>query len=322
MLFGPNGLFKGAVAIGNDNLAGHKNKGSMMNGAILEAVAMLGKYELGQGIENEESLKLGFKKFVDIVQTGDGKDTDAFKFFKKASGEGVNIHLASNGLGLRLDGNRSLDLSFDNSDILDTERLENLFKHINSIIEGKGATIEDRLVHRFAQVDKDTGEFVRDNKGNIVLEDGITIGRAIFKTDADGTSYAYGSLGGGTLKLVIDSETQSGMSNEYVDIQQQMRDLRAKKQQIIENVQGRHLTKKEAQQLGAIESRLAGLENRGRELEDTGHLFRIGDRERNIFSQYLINDDLYEAMEGNLGEAAEKVVARTNEVARSLDKAT
>ena len=322
MLFGPNGLFKGAVAIGNDNLAGHKNKGSMMNGAILEAVAMLGKYELGQGIENEESLKLGFKKFVDIIQTGDGKDTDAFKFFKKASGEGVGIHLASNGLGLRLDGNRSLDLSFDNSDILDTERLENLFKHINSIIEGKGATIEDRLVHRFAKVDKDTGEFVRDNKGNIVLEDGITIGRAIFKTDADGTSYAYGSLGGGTLKLVIDSETQSGMSNEYVDIQQQMRDLRAKKQQIIENVQGRHLTKKEAQQLGAIESRLAGLENRGRELEDTGHLFRVGDRERNIFSQYLINDDLYEAMEGNLGEAAEKVVSRTNEVARSLDKVT
>ena len=61
MIFGKGGLFEGFVAIGNDNLAGHKNKGSIMTGAVNEAVQMLGKWADGSGIEDDKTYQKGYE---------------------------------------------------------------------------------------------------------------------------------------------------------------------------------------------------------------------------------------------------------------------
>ena len=301
MIFGKHGLFKGFVAIGNDNLSGHKNKGSMMTGAINDAILMLGKYDSGLGVENEEALKHGFKRFVELVNAGEKDNKDIYKFFKDANGKGVSLELGENGIGLRLSGNRSLDLSYDNADIVDVASLEKLFERIDDIIGKKGAIEEDRLVHHLVQIDKDTGKIVRDATGKMVREEGKTLGRAVFQ-EIDGVKVAYGSAGAGGMKLVNDSEVQSGMTSEYVEVKQQIRDMRAYKQELLDTVQGRKLNGDELEIMAGINLKLEGLENRARELKETGHLYKLGDRERNIFSQYMLNDRIYEKMEENVGE--------------------
>jgi hypothetical protein len=315
MIFGKHGLFKGFVAIGNDNLAGHKNKGSMMTGAINDAILMLGKYDSGLGVENEEALKHGFKRFVELVNAGEGQDKDIYKFFKDANGKGISLELGENGIGLRLSGNRSLDLSYDNADIVDTASLEKLFERIDEIIAGKGAIEEDRLVHHLVKIDKDTGEVVRDATGKIVRDEGKTLGRAIFQ-EVDGVKVAYGSSGGAGMKIVNDSEVQSGMTSEYVEVKQQIRDMRAYKQELLDKVQGRKLNSDELEVMAGINLKLEGLENRARELKETGHLYKLGDRERNIFSQYMLNDRIYEKMEENVGED----IFESNSALKGLDR--
>ena len=315
MIFGKHGLFKGFVAIGNDNLSGHKNKGSMMTGAINDAILMLGKYDSGLGVENEEALKHGFKRFVELVNTGEGNDKDIYKFFKDANGKGINLELGENGIGLRLSGNRSLDLSYDNADIVDTASLEKLFERIDDIIAGKGAIEEDRLVHHLVKMDKDTGKIVRDDAGEIVREEGKTLGRAIFQ-EIDGEKVAYGSAGGAGMKIVNDSEVQSGMTSEYVEVKQQIRDMKTYKQELLDKVQGRKLNSDELEVMAGINLKLEGLENRARELKETGHLYKLGDRERNIFSQYMLNDRIYEKMSENVGED----IFESNSALKGLDR--
>lgn len=318
LIFGKHGLFKGFVAIGNDNLEGHKNKGSMMTGALNEAILMLGKYDSGLGTENEEALKHGFKRFVELVNEGKDKDKDIYKFFKDGNGKGLKFELGEGGIGLRLAGNRSLNLSFDNADTVDVTALERLFERIDDIIVSKGAIEEDRLVHNFVKINKDTGEIVRDATGKIVREEGKTLGRAVFQ-EIDGVKVAYGSAGAAGMKIVNDSEVQSGMTDEYVEVKQQIRDMRAYKQELMDKVQGRKLNSEELEIMANINLKLEGLENRARELKDTGHLYKLGDRERNIFSQYMLNDRIYEKIEENLGEEADDIF-RANSAMRGLDR--
>ena len=315
LIFGKNGLFKGFVAIGNDNLAGHKNKGAMMTGAINEAILMLGKYDSGLGIENEEALKHGFKRFVEIVNAGEKDNKDIYKFFKDGSGKGIRFELGENGIGLRISGGRSLDLSYDNADIVDVSSLEKLFEKIDDIIAGKGAIEEDRLVHNLVKIDKDTGEIVRDATGKIVREDKKTLGRALFQ-EIDGVKVAYGSVGSANMKIVNDSEVQSGMTSEYVEVKQQIRDMKAYKQELLDKVQGRKLNSDELEVMAGINLKLEGLENRARELKETGHLYKLGDRERNIFSQYMLNDRIYEKVTENVGAD----VLESNSAMRGLDR--
>ena len=314
LIFGKNGLFKGFVAIGNDNLAGHKNKGSMMTGAINDAIAMLGKYEAG-GIENTDSLKLGFKRFAEIVNANEN-----FKFYKDSKGNGLNLYLGKDGIGLRLEGDRALKLGLNDADVVDAKALENLFIHIDEILANKGAIDEDRLVHRLAKIDDKTGGLVYDKEGHVVLEEGLTLGRALYTDTKKDGRIAYGSAGSAGMKLVNDSETQSGMTSEYVELKQQLRDMRAYKQQLLNTVQGRELNGDEIEIMAGINLKIEGLESRARDLKETGHLYKLGDRERNIFSQYMLNDRVYEKIEESIGNGINASVLTDNEAIRGLDR--
>ena len=320
LLFGDKGLFKGVLAIGNDNLAGHKNKGSMMTGLLNETIAMLGKYELGQGIENEKSWELGLKSFVKLVNQGTADDVDAYKFFKNAQGKGYNIS-AVNG-HLMLPGGQSLSLGLNDADVIDVSRVEAIVRKVDEIIANKGAAEEDRLVHRFAKVNKDTGEFIYKD-GVLQYEDKDTIGRAVFVEDKDGNKIAIGSLGSGTNKLPIESETQSGMSQEYIDVKQRLSDLKAHKQELLDNINGK-MTDAQYKDLTQTNFMIEGLEHRASELKTTGHLFEFGDRERNVLNQYRFNDTMWERMEKRVGIDGPRRIHEDffleNEAMRGLDK--
>ncbi len=312
MLFGKGGMFEGFVAIGNDNLLGHKNKGSMMTGAINEAIAMLGKYENG-GVENDESYKLGLKKFAEIVNQGTSEDADAYKFFKSSTGKGYNFEVV--GSGLMLEHHGGLKQGLSDADIVDSKRMESLFEHINDILISKGAGQEDQLVHMLDEVDKETGETVKKK----------TIGRMFYTVDENGNYTAQGGVGSAGMKLVKDSETQSGMSQEYVDVKKRIQELREDRETLMASLNGREMTSDELLEVTKMSDQIDMLEQKAADLNETGHLFRYGDRERNIFSQAMLNDDVYDIIEDSAGkDIAEggmgRRVLKDNEALRGIDR--
>lgn len=320
MLFGKGGIFEGFVAIGNDNLAGHKNKGSMMTGAVNEAIAMLGKYENG-GVESQESFKKGLERFVEIVNNGTAEDKDKFKFFKSTDGKGYEFEIVDGSLMLKGHGN--LGQGFDDADILDSKRLEDLFEYIDeTVLKPNGAKQEDRLVHYLDKLD-DNGNVVLDADGKTIKEK--TVGRLFYTTDEQGNKTVVGSIGSAGGKIVKDSETQSGMTQEYIDVKRKLQGLIDEREDLYSKVQGRNLNEFELEKMAIMNDQIDMLEQKARDLQETGHLYRVGDRERNIFSQAMLNDDTYSIIEGRVGKDIQtekgigtKVFAE-NEALRGLD---
>ena len=308
MIFGKGGLFEGFVAIGNDNLAGHKNKGSIMTGAVEEAVRMLGKWADGSGIEDDETYQKGLKLFRDLVNNGDPNDKNKnFQFFKNADGTGYKFKIVNGSLQLESGGN--LKEGLDDFDILDTDRLNNLLKHIDeTYLENKANVPKaDRLVHK-------------DKEGNIQY-----IGRMVY-TKVDGEDTMQGSSGWGFMKVVRDSETQSGLGGEYIKskedliaarkhLQKLEKDRRKLSRDIAKlDKQGKgHLVPDEKrfeligknQAIELVRDDIMKMENHIKDLELTGHQFKIGDRERNVLSQHTLDDIDYDYINNRLGQQIE-----------------
>ena len=294
MIFGKGGLFEGFVAIGNDNLAGHKNKGSIMTGAVGEAIAMLGKWTNG-GIEDSDSFNKGLELFKNIVNDSEGK----FNFYKSSNGTGYNFKIKNGSLVLDHGGNLKEGLS--EFDILDTKKLENLLIHIDEKYLNN-APIEDKLVHR-------------DEEGNISF-----LGRMIH-TQVNGEDTIFGSSGWGHMKIVIDSETQSGLGRDYtkaredlVNTKAQLKKLEKDRKKLMADIakadkKGIPIGDEAYSRLSAMNTNIEStkssieiLEGRVRDLETTGHLFRIGDRERNVLSQHTLTSIDYDFIEGRLND--------------------
>lgn len=309
MIFGKGGLFEGFVAIGNDNLAGHKNKGSIMSGAVGEAITLLGKWT-NNGIENADTFNLGLKKFEEIVNAN-----EKFKFYKNNDGTGYNFKI-KNG-SLMLDGGKNLKEGLSDFDILDTKRLEDLMVYIDETFL-KNAPLEDKLVHRNAD-------------GEIEY-----LGRMIH-TKVNGKDTMYGSSGWGTMKIVIDSETQSGLGRDYtkaredvVNAKSQLKQLEKDRKKLLRDIdkaekKGIPVGDEAYAQLSAINIKIDStkdsigiLEGNVRNLETTGHLFRIGDRERNVLSQHTLTSIDYDFIEGRLNNQEDKLM-RDNLVGSALD---
>ena len=303
MIFGKGGLFEGFVAIGNDNLAGHKNKGSIMTGAVEEAVRMLGKWADGSGVENDETYQKGLKLFRDLVNNGDPTDkTKNFQFFKNADGTGYKFKIVNG--SLQLESGENLKEGLDDFDILDSDRLNDLLKHIDeTYLENKANVPKaDRLVHK-------------DKEGNIQY-----IGRMVY-TKVDGEDTIQGSSGWAFMKVVRDSETQSGLGGDYIKskedliaakehLQKLERDRSQLSKDIAKADREGHLVPDEIRaKLSGMDSSIelvrgdiAQLEGRIKDLDSTGHQFKIGDRERNVLSQQTLDDIDYDYINNRLGQ--------------------
>jgi hypothetical protein len=283
MLFGKGGIFEGFVAVGNDNLLGHKNKGSMMTGAINDAVEMLGKY-LNNGIESVESRQKGLEEFVRLVNTNGEK----FKFFKDSKGTGYEFEIEDGSLMLKSHGGLKQGL-FD-ADIIDAERLGNLLEHIEKINRdnfGKEIPLLDRLVHE-------------DDEGKKI------IGRMVYSNDKH-----EGGAGSAGMKIVIESEKQSGMNAEFIEAKQQLQDAKIEKEKLNEIKATRNLTQKELEQAMILDNQIVALQNKVMDLTETGHLYEFGDRERSIMAQAIISKDVL--------DHADIEDLRSNEAIRGVD---
>jgi hypothetical protein len=304
VLFGEQGIFKGFVAIGNDNLLGHGNKGSMFGGAIDEAISMLGKYE-NNGVEDVHSRELGLKKFKEIVNSNED-----FKFFKDKNGVGYNFKIVDG--SLMLENGQELQQGLYDADVLDVKRAEALIEYINEeYLVKNGATKEDQLVHYLPKRDE-RNRIVLDENGEEIIEK--TIGRVLYAQDAEGKWYINGSVGTGSMKIVRDSEKQSGMNAEFVETKQKIQELKEKKAAMIESLKGRKMNEYELEAAMIIDGQIESLERRALDLSETGHLYEFGDRERNILSQAIINEDVLE--HAGLDDKA----SRANEAVRGMNK--
>ena len=297
MIFGKGGLFEGFVAIGNDNLAGHKNKGSIMTGAVEEAVRMLGKWADDSGIEDDKTYQKGLKLFEDLVN----KNED-FQFFKNADGTSYKFKIVNG--SLQLESGKNLKEDLDDFDILDSDRLNNLLKHIDeTYLENKANVPKaDRLVHK-------------DKDGNIQY-----IGRMVY-TKVDGEDTIQGSSGWAFMKIVRDSETQSGLGGDYIKskedliaarehLQKLEKDRRELSRDIAKADREGHLVPDEIRaklsgmdnSIELVKGDITQLEGRIKNLDSTGHQFKIGDRERNVLSQQTLDDVDYDYINNRLGQ--------------------
>lgn len=330
VLFGKGGIFEGFTDIANDNLLGHGNAGTTLLGSLNETVAMLGKYSSTNKKESQKSLELGFQKFVDIYnkETVDaqGNRVYANRFFKNAKGEGIGIELVNG--RLRLEGGRALDLSLENSDSVNYEALENLVREANDFLVQKGATKEDRLIHKLKQVDEGDRYvfYVDEDEGKEYF------GRMIYGK-RDGKDIVEGSIGSLYKKIVLDPETQSSMPQEYFDTK--MEYMKAKAQKI--NLERRYEDlQKEYKKTGSVNqeeykyvqeellkvnSDLANMDEYLKNMESTGHAFRIGDQEEKIIKSYFINADRFDHIDERIaaGELSRETVASSS-LLQSIDR--
>ena len=312
MIFGKGGLFEGFVAIGNDNIAGHKNKGTMMTGAVNEAIAMLGKWTNG-GVEDANTFNKGLELFRDIVND----PNNDFKFYKNNKGVGYNLKIKNGSLMLEHGGNLKEGLS--EFDILDTQKLENLLVHINDkYLGGDNVPLADKLVHR-------------DANGKIQY-----LGRMIY-TQVDGKDTVFGSSGWGELRIVIDSETQSGLGRDYTKAREDLVSTKSQLKQLEKDYKKISSDIKKAEAKGipiddstydqqakmlikqnSMKETIDVLQGKIRDLETTGHQFRIGDRERNVLSQHTLTDVDYDFIEGRLKNQEDKLM-RDHLVGSAMD---
>ena len=345
VLFGKGGIFEGFTDIANDNLLGHDNKGTMLMGSLNEAVAMLGKYSSADKKESQESLELGFKKFLDFYnkETIDDKGNKIYanKFFVNQSGEALDIELVNG--RFRLKGGQGLKAGLDEYDMVDYEKLESMIRDVDKFLVDEGATKEDRLIHKVKHVQKeDKHMFYADDEGEEFF------GRMIYSKEGD-KDIIVGSVGSTYKKIVMDPETQSSMPQEYFDTKMDYLKLKGEKTNIEHELNAlkkdlgvrssadidpatvdpldmdkinkiNELIKLEDKYAQA-EMKLSNMDEYLKNMEGTGHAFRIGDQEEKIIKNYFINSNRFGALDKRIaaGELSKETIAASN-VLRGLDR--
>ena len=319
MIFGKGGIFEGFTDVASDNLLGHENKGTMLIGSIEEAVKMLGKYMNG-GVETEASRQIGLKEFAKRYN-----ESDEFQFFRAGGEAGITLNVVDG--RLKLTNGEGFDKSLSDSDTIDYQKLENLIRNVDSYIASLGAEGEDRLVHR---VDiRDGNKYVAlDNDGGVGTE---IIGRMKYLNTKDGETLIVGSVGSITHKMVHDPETQSSMPQEYFDTKMDYLKLKGDKINLEHKYEA---LRKEYLETGSVdldeynqvtadlanaEQKLENMDEYLRNMEGTGHAYRIGDQEEKIIKNYFVNEKTYERIQLGIDEGRlSKEAVAANEALRGI----
>ncbi len=266
MLFGKGGLFEGFASIGNDNVSGHGNKGTIIGGSVNNAITMVGKHSNG-GVENHDSLMLGMQKFVERYNS-----SEKYKFIKDQDGKGIDLQFVDDHIEL-INGAR-IGEELDKYETIDNDRLRDLMKNLNDTIL-KNAPEADKLVH--------------------TVDGKEIIGSLVY---INGKQY-NGSVGAGTYKFVHDAETQSGLGEEYFAAKKKLYEAKSRKRKFEKSIkEGQPLLDGQAflgdidKQREALDFEIDSWKQRVLDFDQTGHTFKIGDQERNILMQYRNNDGI------------------------------
>ena len=326
LLFGKGGVFEGYFAIGNDAIAKHKNKGSIAIGVLEETIAMLGKYsdvnDINDLIENKTSRQRGLQKLIDLVNnTQDDQGNYIYRFFKGTDNIGYELKL--NGESLMLKSSGKLKEGLTDFDVMDASRLENLVNKVNDIIKAKQAELgmdvnsieamQDQLIH--------TADDYEDGPYKL-------IGRMGYIKDKDGKLIITHSSGIGSNKLTIESETQSGMTYEYVQAKKQLMELQADREQLGQEIRaaekaGAVVDDAYYEKYGVWGNQIEMLKAQVNDLKETGHLFEFSDRERNILNQRTLSEDYYTNLQKrilNKDDILTEKAINTNRALRGLDR--
>ena len=302
IIFGKGGILEGFTDIGNDNILGHGNKASMMIGSLGAAIGNVGKY-LNGGEENETARRLGTEFFLNLYQKEENQ------FLRSSDGTAMKITVDKDYHMLLNDG-KSINENLDTFDFIDNKRLENIFKEMDKELQKLGAPQQDRLVHN----DNGTeliGSMIYNKKGEIV-----------------------GSYGLGEHRIVMDPETQSSMSQNYIDAKVDLLKLKSDKAAVDSQLERLEAEYKEhgadaidIDSYNQLKARQLELDNRINDLSEyvsnmneTGHLMRLGDQERNILKNYTIERQQLSNIEDNLasGRLTPEAV-KANEAIRGVN---
>ena len=338
MIFGKGGLFEGFTDIGSDALFKHENKGTQFLGSINEAILLLGKYSDPKNkVENELTRVAGLKEFVKLYN-----ENEEFQFIrnnKASDSKAVGLTVIDG--RLRLEDGRRFNKDIENSDFIDYNKLEALIRHVDSTLEQKNASLEDRLIHTMRIEDDETrgikryinvGKNYKAGKDEKVEE---LIGRKIFSKNERGEMEMFGTAAAIDHKLVVDSEVQSSMPQEYYDTKLDY--LKKKGQRInhehqlekLKNKEAKEgLTKKEARRARDLERKITNLDTQLEDMDEwltnmdkTGHSFRIGDQEEKIIKNYFFDSNREAAIQLQMDEGGlRKDFYQVNEAFRGFDK--
>ena len=295
LVFGKHGLLPGFSAIGNDNLLGHGNKGSMMVGALGEAVTSLGKY-YGSGTETNVDRIVGLNKFTEIYNFVDAQGNRPYQFFTSNKGQSLKLSVVNG--HLQFDNGIALSEKLDNYDIVDTKKLESFFRQVDTSIKtdptlSVKASVEEGFVHMIP---------IKNKQG--IYEDKEFIGRYIYENKKIGDEYrrvASISVGQGTGKFVIDPETQSSMTQDFIDKKKDLMQLKSQQASLEAMVNTGIADKTTTDQLKAVNEQINNLQGYIADMSSTGHLMRMGDQERNVLKNYRIDEAADEAIKKHLG---------------------
>lgn len=294
-IYGENGIFGKVSMIANDNVVGHENMGHLMSSSLGEAIRLTGEYVAKPGANDVEKWEAGINKVSEIIAS----DPKKFGFLRELD-KGQNIDVAK-----PFDISQNLTLLFSTNmydknkkgvEVLDSEKLTNLFREIDSTIL-KNAPSEDRLVHN-------------DLEGI-----GEVIG-ALKTIKVDGKRHAIGSIGVTSTSFAEDSEVQSGVSQEFLDTKKDLRyytDLLDK----IKEIPPSDLTQREINMLTMLPERIEDLRRQIDAMSDSAAFMKIDDQLRNILGHSALDS----TAESRLSNIVKKS-SDPNEMTKLIEEAT
>ena len=206
--FGKHGFLPGITSLANDNIPKHANTGLAVTGNVSEAIY---KYSVISG----KSLEAAAAELANAMND----ENNNINFLRHSAGHSTT---KSTGHKIRTDANGTLiiDSVSGEESFLDEARLSNFMIYTNDLIvniaEKNKITLDEsmKLVHEDAYVYNDKGELVRykDKEGNAA----DLIGNFMFFKDDEGRNIVEGATLLPSHGIIADSETESGVSHEYI----------------------------------------------------------------------------------------------------------
>ena len=200
--FGEHGFIPNVVSLANDNIPKHANMGLAVTGNVSEAIY---KYSVVSG----KSMEAAAAELAHAMNTNDD-----INFTRHTIG-----HSMEKGVGHKIttdiNGTLITDVISGEESFLDEARLANFMIYTNDLIVKLNKNVDEnmKLVHKDAYVYNDKGELVRytDKDGN----EADLIGNFMFSKE-DGKNIVTGSVLLPSHGIIADSETESGVSHDYI----------------------------------------------------------------------------------------------------------
>lgn len=266
MLYGH--IFDGYTAIGNDGLLKHGNKGSMTLSAFGEAVSNLARHN--HGGDNSQGYAKALNQVVSLIN-----DNKKYQFLgENINGSFVPRKVSAKGTTLQI-GNAAVNAQHFNEN--NQEALVGLFEEIDKLTKASERDI-DKLVHENIHIPNGKGGYDKIDK---------YVGGGLFLPvmhEGKEIQVAYGSSGLTSSRMLNDTETQSGMTQEFIDLKSDLMNLR-KEQSLLKG----STDPRDIERLEILNKEMAHLSSRIDSYSDVVKHMKMGDQELRILRRYQLD---------------------------------